>query len=194
MQALLFESPWLLAPTLLVAQLALVGIWSSRRPPLPRRIILGGFLTCPLLLLVQAWVQTDRERLIDICRQMARRVEAVDPPGFVEFLAQDFHSSGRSADGPLDARDMLDELRQLLNTYRIEQPRLRRFHVLVTGDQANVRYAATCRVITPDQVWPLINSAWELDFVRQDGQWRVVTLDMRPTPTLPFTSLAEIPR
>ena len=114
--------------------------------------------------------------------------------GFVEFLAEDFHSTGRSADRPLDARGMLDELRQLLNTYRIEQPRLRSFHVQVTGDQANVRYAATCRVITPDQVWPLINSAWELDFVRRDGEWRVVTLDMRPTPTLPFTSLAEIPR
>lgn len=194
MQTLLFESPWLLVPTLLVAQLVLVGIWSSRRTPLARRIMLGGFLICPLLLLVQAWVQTDRERLIDICRQMARRVEAVDPPGFVEFLAQDFHSTGRSADGLLDAQGMLEELRQLLNTYRIEQPRLRSFQVQVTGNQANVRYAATCRVITPDQVWPLINSAWELGFVRQDDQWRVVTLDLRPTPTLPFNSLAEIPR
>ena len=125
---------------------------------------------------------------------MADRVEAVDPPGFVEFFADNFHAPGRSSGQVLDGQGMLDELRQLLNTYRVEQPRLRSFQVQVTGDRATVRYAATCRVITPDQIWPLINSAWELAFERQDGKWRVVTLDMRPTATLPFSSLAQIPR
>ncbi|MFQ5489980.1 MAG: nuclear transport factor 2 family protein [Phycisphaerae bacterium] len=194
MKSFLLESPWLLVPTLVVIQFVLVAIWSRFRTLRWRRTMLAGFLIGPLLVLAQAWIQTDAERLTAICRQMADAVEAVDPPGFAQYISEGFRAAGRPGQDGLDRQELLDQLSQLLNVYRIEQPRLRGFVVQVDGDQATVRYAATCRVIAPDQVLPLVTSAWELIFARRNGQWRVVDLHPRSTPTFPFTSLDEIPR
>lgn len=193
-QALLFERPLLLVPALAVIQLVLIGVWSNRRTDLSRRIMVAGFLVFALLVVVQKLVVTDRERIEEHCHALARAVQRGDVPAVGRLVADDFLSEQGGNRSPWNKKRFLDLLQQLLTRYDIEEADLKNVQVEVEGDRGVARFAAVCRVVTPEAIEYPPLSTWEVTFGRRDSLWRVVEIRLRPTPLFPFRYLADIPR
>jgi hypothetical protein len=183
-----------LIPVLAVIQLVLIAVWSRRRTPRARRAVWIGFVVFPLLVLVQALVVTNRERLIGICHDLARACRDGDPAAFGRHVSDTFAAEARGGGERWDKAALLDWLERQLTTYRIEEPRLRQFEVEPDGDRAVVRFAATCRVISSEQIINRYPSAWELHFHRIGGQWLLEDARPRRTPLFPYGGLGDLPR
>jgi hypothetical protein len=153
-----------------------------------------GFVVFPLLILLQALVVTDRERLVSICQAVARAVQHGDVAGVAEYVSPQFTNEDSRGGRSIDKALLIETLEQLLSRYDVEEPRLRQFEVEVDGAEAVVCFSASCRIITPDQIIAPMGSAWELTFARSEGRWRVIDIRPRPTPLFPYERLSDIPR
>jgi len=193
-QAFFFERPILLIPVLAAVQLVLVAVWSRRRTVRARKAVWIGFVLFPLLIVMQALVVTDRERLIAACHELAYAYRDGDLIAMRRLVSETFESDPRRGQEPWSKDDLLDWLEHELTVYRVEEPRLRQFQTEVNGDEAVVRFAASCRVVSPDQLINRVVSNWELEFGRRDGQWLLENVRPRPSPLFPFARLHDLPR
>jgi len=191
-QALLFERPLLLVPVLVACQLLLIHFWSKYRTRTTMRLMLVGFVVFPLMVLLQAVVTTDRERLVQVCRAMAEAVESADTHAFSGFVSDDFALSGDSA-ADLAKEDLVKKLERFLMTYDIEDARLRQFEIQVDGERATVVFTAHCRVVASEVITPGSVSKWQCRFQREGDSWRMIHVEPRPTPLFPFSRLRDIP-
>lgn len=155
--------------------------------------MLAGFVAFPLMVLLQGLVVTDRERLVSICHALARTVQKGDVPAFAEHVSGTFSHEGGSQGEVVNKSQFIETLEQLLNRYDVEEPRLRHFEVEVDGAEAVVRFSASCRVITPDEIISSLASAWELAFARSEGRWQVTDIRPRPSPLFPYRRLTDLP-
>jgi hypothetical protein len=153
-----------------------------------------GFVVFPLLILLQALVVTDRERLVSICHAMAQAVQKGDVGGVAEHVSPQFLNQDPQGGRSIGKVQLIETLEQLLSRYDVEEPRLRQFEVEVAGAEAVVRFTASCRIITSDEIIAPMGSAWELSFARAEGSWRVIDIRPRPTPLFPYRRLSDIPR
>ncbi len=169
-------------------------MWSRRRTPGARWVLWTGFVVFPLLVLLQALVVTDRERLVSICHSLAHAYRDGDLVAFGRQVSGSFGAEPPRGAEPWDKTALLEWLEGQLASYRIEEPRLSRFEVEVEGDRAVVRFSATCRVITPDQIITWHPSAWELGFRRTDRGWLMENLRPRATSIFPYSRLGDLPR
>ncbi len=187
LQAILFENEYVLIPLLFVVELVLLGIWSRRRTPVAGRIAAGGLVVGPLMLMVQAVVETDAERIEDVCRSMALAVE----DGDVTSIARHLSGEMRIETGvrTWDAAELLDRVRRRLALWDVEEGKLSKFETLVDGDRAEVEFQARCRLVTPEMIVPNHVSRWRLEFRREGDRWKID--DVRPLPTrwMPHESL-----
>jgi len=191
---LLFERPLLLVPVLVAVQLVLIGVWSRRRTRGARRVMFAGFIAFALLVLLQALVVTDRERLVASCWALARAVQAGDVEAFADHVSENFATEGLHREATVGKEGLTEWLEQVLHTYSVEEPNLRQFQIEVTGDRALVRFTATCRIITPQEVVSRYPSAWEFDFGWSERRWQVTDIRPQPTRLFPYRRLADIPR
>lgn len=179
---------------LAVAQFVLIAVWSRRRTPRARRAVWGGFVVFPLLVLLQALVVTDRERLMGICHDLADAVRRADVDAFGEHISPRFQSDPGPGDVAWDKAALLERFESASSTYRIEEPRLRTFEIQVDGARAAVCFAATCRIVTAEQIIARRPSNWELIFERQASGWRVTNIRPRPSRLFPYRRLHDLPR
>lgn len=188
MQALLFERPLLLIAVLAAVQFALTWHWARSRTRRASRVALTALILFPLLLALQAWVVTDRERVTAVCREMADAMDA----GEVARVGS--HVSPTFAVGTMDRPALLEALEGVLTRVKVEEPRLTDFEVTTDGDQARATFAASCRLVTAGAIESGMLSRWELTFRRIDRRWQVVEIRPIPTPWLPHRSLDEVIR
>ncbi|MHC4065512.1 MAG: hypothetical protein ACYSUI_13585, partial [Planctomycetota bacterium] len=151
-QAFLFERPLLLIPVLVAAQFVLIVVWSRRRTRKTRRLVWAGLVAWPVLVILNALVVTDRERLTGICRDLAEAVSRTDAEAFAEHISQRFQSDPGRNGTSWDKSALLQRVEGTVKTYRVEEPRLRAFEIDLDGDRATVRFAATCRIVTAHQI------------------------------------------
>ncbi|UCG17063.1 MAG: hypothetical protein JSV19_03335, partial [Phycisphaerales bacterium] len=163
--ALLFEEPLYLAPLLVVVQFVLVRRWVQRRTVRSRRAVLIGFVVIPLLLVVQAVVETDRERIISLCRELAIAAEDGDLAAIGAHVADGFQTEGIDRDG------FLSLTTRALAAVHPEDARLTGFGVAFTdGRRATVRFRAAVRIYHADVMGSRRLSKWELHFERVSGR------------------------
>lgn len=163
----------------------LLWAWARRRTRRTRRLALGGLLAAPLLVVVQALVVTERERIVAVCHKLARAVEAGDVDGFGAHIADGF------ADGSIDRDRLLASLTRALARVRVEEARLSGFKLSVDGARGQVDFQAGCRLVAADFIDGRVLSRWKLSFVLLGGEWRVIAIQPVPTPTFPYQSLRE---
>ena len=89
--SLLLERLWLLGGALIALQFLLIAIWSWRRTPRAALAVRVGFVAAVALLVLSYFVQTPRERMESVCRQLADAIAREDAfVGSTECTGVDF--------------------------------------------------------------------------------------------------------
>lgn len=168
-----FESPVKLAVTLGVIEVLLLGAWRQRQTLLTQRLAMGGLATSIVLLMVCQWIVTDVERVQEVCEAMGRAVDDGDVDGFGMLLTDTFESD------EWDKSALLAEIYRVLEKYTIDDVRIDRFRVSVTGDQAVASFRARAWVRNAPGVNPDFHSRWEAKLVEaEDKRWLMTGLKM----------------
>jgi hypothetical protein len=185
MTAFFLESPLLLLLAWALVQIVLIWVWSVRRDRFAARLAWGGFAAIALLEALSLSVQTNREQIIALCRQLAREVDAGNVAAIGEHLADDFEAGG------MDRNRFLDAAAAALSAYRVDRPRLHSFEFEWPDENTAVtEFAALCRVRAP-RMYGQIPSRWRLTLQRADDEWRVRRIQSVPVPPLHVADLRQ---
>ena len=189
MRTLLFERPWLLLVLLAALQFVLIAIWSRWRTRPCGRAVWIGFAAMPSLLTLSAVVVTPRERVIDLCRELASLVDLGDVDAVALLLSEDF------AAGELDREAFLRRAKEKLTRFDVDDPRLRGFEVtFAEPGHAVVVFNAVCRVRSPDAYINQFPSRWRMSLSSGGRAWKVTKLEALPTPFSPVRHMRELLR
>jgi hypothetical protein len=182
-ERLLFESPILLLPLVLIVLFILIVRWSRRRDRGSARAMTIGFIAAAMLLALPGLVVTRREQIIAECRELARAVDDGDVAAIDARLAEDFRI------GDLDRAAVVGRLTDTLTRFRVDDPRLRRFEVsFPTPNTAVATFAASARVRSAESLYDRLPSRWRLTFRETEG-WKVARLESLPVPPLNLPSV-----
>jgi len=184
---ILFESSVYLIAIWSIVEMALVTVWRALRSCRSRWAVWIGVAALPVLLVVQHWVVTERERVIDLCVEMGGKVEQCDVDGIGEHLAPEFESAGLNHTG------MLAALRDRLVRYHAEEVRLVHFGTDFSDpDRPTITFDASCRVTTRDQILDRLRTRWRLTLSRVGDAWMVSRIELLPSPGSPFSNLGDL--
>ncbi|MBI4580031.1 MAG: hypothetical protein HY718_10040 [Planctomycetes bacterium] len=174
---LFFESLVLLVIAEGIALAVVLAIRRRQTPPAGRWWMPIALVVCAALLAVQWLVRTDRERLRAAVTEMALAVDDGDVAALAEHIDADFQYRDQ------DRRAWLDDVRQRLQRWRIDEARVGGFVIAVEGDNAVVSFRATCDWRSGDQSQHGVHSLWKLSFVRRERNWRLLrVLDAKIGP------------
>ncbi len=172
MKEFLFEDTFWMVLSLVPVVFVLWGVWYRTRSRASSRALMVGLSASALLLVVQWWVVTDREKLERTTRLLSSAVEHHDIDGVVALV-----DPNAKFDGGYDREQFKEHLSYLLKKYEVENPSVGGFVVDINGTQASIRCSASCRVTTRE--WSgTVPSRWELTFKLRSGQWLVT--DLKP--------------
>lgn len=191
-RSILFEAPYTLIPILVGVELVLLGIWSRRRTPLTGRMALGGLIAIPLLVAAQFLVVTEQERIIRLCRELAKAVGQADIAAIGPHISEDFQV--RCGDRLLEKSELLDEVERVLAKWDVEEERLGAFEIVVHGEAATSAFQATCRLISNDLEVPRHVSRWRIKLAKTDAAWQVTHIQPVATALSPYDSLLDLLR
>lgn len=172
MTSLLFEQPLTLGLLLATILAVLAWVWTRTRTTGAGRALLTGLILAPLLLAVQAWVVTDREKLEAAIRQMSAWVEKGNVKGIVSLI-----DPAATFAGGQDLAEFEKHLTWLLEKYEVQDPQVGGFEIAWNTGRADVTCAAFCQVGVPQGQFP-VRSRWQLQFRLINGTWKVT--DLRP--------------
>ncbi len=192
---LLLESLWLLAVVLVAVQFALIVVWSWLRSRAAARAVWIGFAAIPALLILSTVVETPRERIIQVCRELADAVETVTqrPAGDIGVIGQ--HLAGSFEANGLDRTEVLDRAKAVFERYTIHDPRLRNFEVtLPQQDMGTATFNASCRVESQEGYYGYLPTRWRLRFRLLGDTWKVTRAEPIPIPPLNLRGLDEVLR
>ena len=183
---LLFESPWLLLPVLVVIQSVLIAVWWWRRGRAWARIVWIGLGGIPALLLVSTLVVTPRERIAALCRDLAALVDEGDVAAIGRHLASDFEADG------LDRSEFLDRAEHTLTRYHVDDARLGSIDVVFPRPKEGVAvFDAVCRIHSVDAYFDRLTSRWRVTYRRGGQLWLVTKIEPLPTPLSPIRDVRD---
>jgi len=189
MNRLFFESLWLLAVVWFAVQFVLIAIWSWRRTRGAARGVWIGFALLPSLMALSIYVVTPREKVIQLCEDLARFVD----DGNVRAI--DMRLTGDCTAGSRDRQSFLAEVERALTEYRVDEPSLSRFAVEFQSDtEGAVKFTATGRVRSPDMAYDWLTTRWRLDVRRVGKDWQVSRVETRPGGTPGIGSVLDLIR
>jgi len=191
LQSLLFERPVALSIVLLATLLVMSVIWSRRRTRGSRNTLLACLAAAPMLLVLQAVVRTDRERIIALCDDVAAAVELGDVNAFAAHIADDF-LAGAGTHAPVTRDDLLAGFNDAVTRYHPEDIRLGQLEVTVDGDAATVELVATARVSISGSTLARVPSRWRLRLARRGDAWLIVEVEPVQTSTWPIRNLRDL--
>lgn len=184
---LFFESPvklgifsfLLFAIVLFARQRMQSPAWRGRILPLTLFLILSLFV-------VQAWVVTERERILD---RLDKFVGAIEMPN--RTILASLIASGYDAEG-LDKNGFLDALDNWLKRIDVYDSFYRRRDVDIHGDLANMTLGAGATVIrnggTGESHW----GVWEFDWVKENGEWRIRAIRIEMIDGMPVDRMRPL--
>jgi len=186
---MLFESLWLLAGVWVPVQFALIAVWSWRRSRRSARIVWGGFVALPVLMLLSFVVITQREQVIAVCNELGAFVEGGDVDVISARLADDCVAE------QLTREEFLDRVHDSLTRYRIWDVSLRGFETTFSDSEScAVEFHAAARVRSQDLPYDWLASRWRLAFRREGDSWTVTNIKSLPTRQGNLPSLGDLLR
>lgn len=189
MTRVLWESLWLLGVVWVGVLFVLIFGWSVQRTDHWRRAVWAGLVMGPLLLVVSQLVVTSRERVENLCRELARAVDAGEVSEIRAALAPEFHAAG------LDANEFVDRVERVLSRVRVEDARLSAFDVSFSSPyEAMAEFTASAHIRAEESYLDWLVSRWRLTFRRTGDQWFVTEIETVRTPPLNLPSLSELLR
>ncbi len=184
---ILFESPLLLVICWAPVQVMLLAAWSRTRTPGSAKRFWVVMLMLPAILLLQATVQTERERISDRCRSLAEFAALGDIPSIERALAPDFHAA------QWDRDSFVQRTKAVLKRNRIQRPSLRGFDVSAASHKTAVaEFTASANVLTSDNLSGRVSARFRLSFIKKGDDWLILSIEIVPIPTSPIRSLNDI--
>ena len=178
---LLWENPWLLLGLLVVIQFALISIWSRQRSRTWARIVWIGFGALPTMLLLSHFVVTPRERIINLCHDLAHRVDEGNVAGIGPYLADDFEAAG------LDRSAFLNRAEKMLTRHHVDKPKLRGFEITFPHpDEGIATFTVQARIRSEGVFLDWSVTRWQLGFRRRGDVWQVTQVAVGLTPLSPL--------
>lgn len=182
---LLFGRPVYLLLCWAALQFVLICVWSARRDRLSAHLVWSGFAAIFALQTAALFIETRTERVVAVCRQMAKAVDGGEIAALAPHLHADFSAAG------LDKDAFLEAVGGALSRYRVDNPRLRRFAVeFPSDDDALAVFNASCRVRTT-RSYGHIPSRWRARFREDAGRWQLVGVESLPVPPLYVADLRQ---
>ena len=183
---LLFESPWSLLIASVALQFVLIAIWSWRRSAAWFRVVWGGFVAFPMLLILSVVVVTPRERVVRLCRELAALVEGGKANAVGAHLTEDFEAAG------FDQDEFIEGVTKTLTNYRVSDARLSRFTVTFPQERSAVaEFQAVCWVRSGDNWKERLPSRWRLTLRGQGKHWKIRGIEALPSPLSPISNLRQ---
>lgn len=183
MISLLFESPWTLSFLAAAVCLILLVLWRRTGSPGRRKAFLIAVVASVALLVLQAIVVTDRERIMSQLDALAEAVERVDLPQIDRAIDADY------TDGRDDRGRLLATIHERLTRYTIRGARLSAFDITVDGGDATVRFRCVCDLAGGEAPGGTTVSRWEVRLVRRDEGWRVRSIRLLQLNSIDMTGL-----
>lgn len=184
----MFDSFWTLIVALVVIQIVLIAVWSSRRTNRSRLVMLAGFALCVVLPVMSRLVVTDREQVAGVCETLVDLTELGDVNGIARHIADDFNADGINRDGFNEA------VKSTLTSVQVQDASMYNLRVTTTDDQAEAQFGVRCKLVTASQVDYGVLSAWTVRFVRDGDEWKIIEVQPRETQAFPFAHLRQIIR
>lgn len=177
----------MLLVVLVAIQFVLICIWSWRRHRLAARLVWVGFASMPLLGMLNVFVVTPREQVVQTCHDLADMLEGGDVVAIGRHLADDLVVEGRTKE------QLLDRLGDVLTRRRVENLRLTGFSVEFSRPNvAEAVFDATCSVRPSGAIYDRLMSRWRITFRRNGDSWRVCRVETLPAPFSPVRALRDL--
>lgn len=178
-QALLFENTFALAGVLAAIVLLLLFRWANWRDRASARALLIAVAAAAGLPVLSALVVTQREEVIGTCLAMARAVDDGDLRAIDRFLDKSCVVGG------LNREAFLIRLEAALTRFRVDQPQLRGFEVVVdpTG-RAAAEFTASAQLRSAEGDWGRVPTKWRVSLRRVGDAWRLTGVESIPVPPL----------
>ena len=183
--SLLLERLWLLGGALIALQFVLIAIWSWRRTPRAGLAVRVGFVVVPALLALSYFVQTPREKIESICKQLVDAVEREDVFAFERHLAPSFQI------GNVHRSDVESYLERLFARVDVSHSILHAYEFDIRGDHATVEFLAKTDVVYDEWHQRWLPSKWRLRCRKHTDGWMVTALDSIPVPPLHMRDLQD---
>lgn len=184
--ALLFENAVALAGILAVVVLLLLFRWANRRDRRSVRGLLVAVGVAVALPTLSVSVVTQREEVILACQAMALAVDDGDMGAIGEFLDESCVVGG------LDRRGFLERLENVLTRFRVDQPRLRGFEVVVSStSRAMAEFTTWAQIRSAEGMWDRVPTKWRVSLRCARETWRVTGIESIPIPPLHLRTTNE---
>lgn len=184
---ILFESPWLLVPLLVAVLVVLVGVRAFYPTRRTARLVWVWVVVAPLLVVVQALVDTPRERIVEMCHELAAAVETGDLEIIGGRLAPGFSAE------QLDRAAFLALVERTLTRYDVRGPTVSAFDITFLDDAtARVEFYSRCGVGADEFEAREVVARWRLSCRKTQADWRVTSVEILPTPLSPLRSLRDV--
>ena len=151
----------------LLVEVALFLAWAFTAGKVKKRYLLTGPLIVALFLLMDFLVETNREQLERITRQIVKAAELEDAPGIIRHLSDDFKAPN-GYDKAQASTAIQNKLRQSL----IEENSITALDVLSHQDlHGQVEFTVVTRLDTksPYATIPLVTTHWQFDYTCRPG-------------------------
>jgi hypothetical protein len=163
---LFFEDSLYVYITLAFAELVIGAIWHETRSRRWLVALAGPPILAGIVLAVSAWVVTDREKIIEATRAIARDAEAGSLAVAETYLDDDYDGLGFSKAGVLAIG------KAVLNAHRVKRVGFTRVTVEVTGASATMHLGTIITLAEGGKVTLI----WDVRWVKRPGGWRILHL------------------
>jgi hypothetical protein len=175
----LFENTFLFALLgLFVVSALFVRTLISGESAYHKPIVFISIITAALS--AASWfVQTPREHIATICRDLARLVDDGNVNEIERRLATDFEASG------MNRQTFLDRLNAVLSRTRLDHVRIRGIDVVLESNtRAIATFNANCNVRSADGFAAALPSRWRLRFSKHGDHWLLQRAESIPVSPL----------
>lgn len=183
--SLLLERVWLLGGALIALQFLLIVIWSWRRTRRTGLAVRVGFVVAPALIALSYFVETPREKIETICKQLVDAVEREDAFAFERLLAPEFQL------GSVNRSQVESYLERLFARVDVSHSILHAFEFDIRDDHATAEFLAKTDVVYDEWRQSWLPSKWRLTCRKQAGAWIVTDIESIPVPPLHMRNLQE---
>lgn len=158
------------------------------RPETVGRWILPAALGLILLLFgLQSLVETQRERVWSAMLAFVGAIEAGSGPRALEYVSNDYEADG------MDRAGFAEFLVGTLERYRIYDTRFHHREIMVErGQSARMVVAARATVSREGGIGELHWGRWVLEWRREAGEWRIVSIQPEMLDGVDFDSLRQL--
>lgn len=167
LRSLFFESIVLLLCVEVVAVAVVLARYRSWPIPGRRLAIWVALIGCVLLVVLQQVIETNRERIQAAVRTMATAIDDGDVLALGDYIDRDFR------DRNTDRQAWLQDVRQWLQRWQIDEAKVGGFGIEVNDSQAVASFWAVCNGRSGNQSEQGVYSSWKLAFVHRVGGWKL---------------------